>query len=121
MNNHEHGFTLIELLIVVAIIGILAATALPQYADYKKRAFDSRARTDLANVAIAEEAYFLDAEKYLSCSNNSCSNLPGISVLSQGVTLSITSGPLSFTGTATHSKGSGKVFQWDSDAGGLMN
>lgn len=119
--KQEGGFTLIELLVVIAIIGILAATALPQYSDYKKRAFDSRARADLANVAIAEEAYFLDAEKYLNCTNNSCSNLPGISALSQGVTLSIASGPLSFTGTATHSKGSGKIFQWDSDAGGLMN
>ncbi len=87
LQKAEPGFTLIELLVVIAIIGILSATAIPQYAAYKKRAFDARAKTDLANVAIAEEAYFTDAEKYLSCSNNSCANIPGVSRLSKGVAL----------------------------------
>ena len=115
------GFTLIELLIVIAIIGILSATAIPQYADYKKRAFDSRAKSDLTNVAIAQEAYFIDAEKYLSCSTTSCSNLPGIAKISKGVTIGITASNTYFVGTATHDKGSGKTFQWNSEQGGLMN
>lgn len=117
----EPGFTLIELLVVIAIIGILSATAIPQYAAYKKRAFDARAKTDLANVAIAEEAYFTDAEKYLSCSNNSCANIPGVSRLSKGVALSITAAANYFVGTATHRSGTGKIFTWNSDGGGLMN
>ncbi len=119
--DQSSGFTLIELLVTVAIIGIIAATAIPQYSAFKKRAFDSRARTDLVNVAIAEEAYFLDAEKYLACNTSTCNNLPGISSLSKGVTLSIAIMPDSFSGSSQHSQGTGKTYLWDSNSGGLMN
>ncbi|MGI6681475.1 MAG: type IV pilin protein [Bdellovibrionota bacterium] len=118
----QKGFTLIELLVVVAIIGILAAIAIPQFAEYRARGFDSRAKSDLRNVATAEEAYFVDNEKYVSCSQDDCHTiLPGIKSLSSGVTLTITasSDGKTFTGTATHDKGTGVTCNWDSDAGGL--
>jgi type IV pilus assembly protein PilA len=114
----SQGFTLLELLVVMGIIGVLASIAVPQYAAYKARAFDTRAEMDLRNVAIAEEAYFVDAERYLSCKNATCVNLPGIKAISPGVTLAMTATTTGFLGTSTHPKGSGKVFRWKSDAGG---
>ena len=53
--DYINGFTLIELLVVVGIIGILVAIALPQFASYNARGFDSRAKSDLRNVATAQE------------------------------------------------------------------
>lgn len=114
------GFTLIELLVVLTIVSIVSAIALPQYSAYRKRAFDLRALSDLRAVALAEEAYFLDYEKYLSCTNQSCHQLPGISTLSLGVSLGIQAGATDFTGTSTHPQGSGKTYQWDTAAGGLI-
>ncbi len=56
----EGGFTLIELLIVVAIIGILAAIAIPQFAKYRERAYNSQALSDLRNTRTDVEAYYAE-------------------------------------------------------------
>ncbi|ABA89383.1 geopilin [Syntrophotalea carbinolica DSM 2380] len=60
LRKNEKGFTLIELLIVVAIIGILAAIAIPQFAAYRQRAFNSAALTDINNLQKSEAAFFTD-------------------------------------------------------------
>ena len=62
--RNTKGFTLIELLIVVVIIGILAAIAIPQFASTKEKAFDAAAKSDLRNLMTAEEAYFSDYQAY---------------------------------------------------------
>ena len=122
--RQEKGFTLIELLVVIAIIGILAAIAIPQFAQYRQRGFDSRAKSDLRNVATAEEAYFADTEKYFSCTlsngTGNCNSLPGVSVMSQGTALAMTAATSAFTGTATNTRGSGATYNWNSANGGLQ-
>ncbi len=62
--NSEKGFTLIELLIVVAIIGILAAIAIPQFASYREKAYNSAAQSDLKNTKTGMEAYYADNQQY---------------------------------------------------------
>jgi prepilin-type N-terminal cleavage/methylation domain-containing protein len=64
MHKARRGFTLIELLIVVVIIGILAAIAIPKFAATKGKANFAAMKSDLRNVATAEEAFFYDFARY---------------------------------------------------------
>jgi prepilin-type N-terminal cleavage/methylation domain-containing protein len=61
---NRKGFTLIELLIVVVIIGILAAIAIPKFANTKEKAYIASMKSDLRNLVTAEEAFFADSVKY---------------------------------------------------------
>ena len=64
MAQNRSGFTLIEVLIVTLIIGLLAAIALPKFANSKEKAYDATAVADLRQLALASESYFADHLQY---------------------------------------------------------
>ena len=63
---NRKGFTLIELLIVVVIIGILAAIAIPKFSNTKEKAILASMKSDLRNLASAQESYYADYTQYMS-------------------------------------------------------
>lgn len=97
--TNEKGFTLIELLIVVAIIGILAAIAIPQFGAYRVRGYNSAASSDIRNLKIAEEAFVTDWQVYAStkgCVSGTAACTGPADDTGTGVLLA---GPLSYTVT----------------------
>ena len=88
MPRHKQGFTLIELLIVVVIIGILAAIAIPKFANTKEKAYVASMKTDLRNLITAQDAYYADNNSwYAAGTANLGTNYrasPGISVVIGG-------------------------------------
>ena len=87
----ERGFTLIELMIVIAIIGILAAIAIPQFSAYRARSYNSAAQADLRNAATAQEAYFVDEDIYTDDLDTLIGTTYGL-YTSKNVNLTITQG-----------------------------
>ena len=107
MRNHK-GFTLIELLIVIVILGILIAIAIPKFSNSKDKAKLASIRTDLRNLESAQEAYFTDFTTYGSLSDlQSASNF----TLSSGNTMTVVPGTSGYAATATNSSISSAVKQ----------
>ena len=97
MRTERKGFTLIELLIVVVIIGILAAIAIPKFANTKEKAYMATMKSDLRNLITAEEAYFSDNTTYTTALATTQYDP------SQGVTYSVTNASgTGWEATATH-------------------
>lgn len=107
MQSNKKGFTLIELLIVVVIIGILAAIAIPKFANTKEKAYLAAMKSDLRNLVTAEEAYFSEGSLYGGVvavgGQAATGNLIGVYSASSGVTVTGTAtAGVSWTATATH-------------------
>ncbi len=104
MNLRRAGFTLIELLIVVVIIGILAAIAIPKFSSTREKAFISALKADLRNLASLEEIYYNNNYTFST-------DLTAVGLTqSSGVTVSVGEATnLGWSATASHS---GLVGRW---------
>ena len=111
--RNPRGFTLIELLIVIAIIGVLAAIAIPQFNLYKQRAYDSDARANLHNVFLACKAYWGDNISTSDCDLNIAKNSYGF-MQSENVNVTINNGDEDFwDAEAQHTASTSPAFTQD--------
>ena len=97
MRDNNKGFTLIELLIVVVIIGILAAIAIPKFSATRERAYFAAMKSDLKNLATQQEIYYSD--HYLYTTNTT--NLGFVSSEGVNVTIGVANNT-GWSATATH-------------------
>lgn len=109
----DRGFTLIELLIVVVILGILAAIAIPQFSSTKESSYDAMAKSDLRNLMSEQERHYVDYGQYASdlvesgSTDSTTAVFSGSSDLVIGQNMDITSGggdasPVRYTAQAKH-------------------
>lgn len=101
MERRTAGFTLLELLIVLVIISILAAIAIPQFLNTKEKSYVAAMRNDLRNLETAQEAYFSDYLQY----TGSMTDLTGLFNTSPFVAIAFDSASATGWGaTATHGR-----------------
>jgi type IV pilus assembly protein PilA len=109
MIKKNEGFTLIELMIVIAIIGILAAIAIPQFSAYRTRSYNSAAEADLRNAATAQEAYYVDNSTYVQNPYNLYGSVYGF-YTSSGVQVTGQAGATQYSMTSLHTSGNKTYF-----------
>ena len=106
--NNRKGFSLIELLIVVVIIGILAAIAIPKFANTKEKAYIAQMKSDLKNLASAQESYFSDKQTYANLAQIQAApyswTVSGNAVTATTVTAAVNGGTGGWNGTLTDTR-----------------
>jgi type IV pilus assembly protein PilA len=120
--KNQKGFTLIELLIVIAIIGILAAVAIPQFNQYKVRAYDSAMKADLHNLFLSCKAFWGDNGSGADCDEAAVSAVAYGFVTSPGVSITLAVGAdtkeATFNAQADHTDSANS---YSIDDGGLIS
>ena len=113
--RNEKGFTLIELLIVIAIIGILAAIAIPQFNQYKARAYDSDVKSNIHNMYLDSKANWADSGSAGDCTRPTALLTTYGYIQSASVSwMTATGGETAWAGTVENLNVPGKTFSVDS-------
>jgi prepilin-type N-terminal cleavage/methylation domain-containing protein len=102
--NNKKGFTLIELLIVIAIIGILAAIAIPVFAQYKTRGYDADTKSHLHNIFLACKSYWGDNGTNPACTAAIASGTSYGYQQTGNISISVTGSEITFAGSAIHTQ-----------------
>ena len=115
--HRNEAFTLVEILIIIAIIGLLAVIAIPQFITYRSQAIDAQLKSDLRNAAVAVESYFTRKSVYPA----SLAEIQGYGFQpTDGVTVTLTIvAPNSYSITAAKPGGTQPSFTFTSSNGSI--
>ena len=118
LRGNSKGFTLIELMIVVAIIGILAAIAIPNFLTYQCKSRQSEAKANLGSIRVGEEAYYAEFDSYSTDQQAIGFSIKGSPRYGYVIT---TPTSTEFTATATGSVGNVTGDVWTIDEEGILS